>query len=52
MKANSAGTTDTQGAQKRSRRKRTDVADPNQAFVDAFVDALRDILRHERSRAS
>ncbi len=51
LKGNLTGP-DTQGVETRSRRKRTDVADPNQAFANAFVDALRDILRHERRRAS
>ena len=48
----SGAETDNPGIEGRSRRKRNDVADPNQAFANAFVDALRDILRHERRRAS
>ena len=52
MKGNAATQGDKRGIDGRSRRKRNDVADPNQAFANAFVDALRDILRHERRRAS
>jgi hypothetical protein len=52
MKGNAAGPTDNHGIERRSRRKRNDIADPNQAFANAFVDALRDILRHERRRPS
>ena len=36
----------------RSRRKRAGAANSKQAFVHAFVDALRDILREERRRAA
>jgi hypothetical protein len=36
----------------RSRRKRGPAPDPNQAFVQAFADALRDILREERRRVA
>ena len=52
MKGNAVGPGDNQRIDGRSRRKRNDVADPNQAFANAFVDALRDILRHERRLAS
>jgi hypothetical protein len=36
----------------RPRRKRAAVADSNAAFVLAFADALRDILRDERRHAA
>jgi hypothetical protein len=52
MKGNAVGPTDNKAIDGRARRKRNDIADPNQAFANAFVDALRDILRHERRRAS
>jgi hypothetical protein len=51
-KGNTVGPSDTQSADHRSSRKQSDVVDPNQPFVRAFVDALRDILQHERPRAS
>jgi hypothetical protein len=41
-----------QGGEQRSRRKRGHASDSNHAFVRAFADALRDILRHERHRAA
>ncbi len=34
----------------RSRRRRPGPSDRNQAFLLAFADALRDILREERRR--
>jgi hypothetical protein len=39
-----------QGLEPRSRRKRAAAPEPNLAFVQAFADALRDILREERRR--
>lgn len=36
----------------RPRRKRAAIADTNAAFVLAFADALRDILRDERRHAA
>jgi hypothetical protein len=39
-----------QGAEQGSRRKRGGVIDSNPAFVLAFADALRDILREEQRR--
>jgi hypothetical protein len=40
-----------QGIETRT-RKRGEVSDSNQAFLDAFADALRDILREERRPAA
>jgi hypothetical protein len=51
-KGNAAGPSDTQRADHRSRARDGELTDPNHAFVRAFVDALRDILVHERPRAS
>jgi hypothetical protein len=36
----------------RSRGKRDAVSEVNSAFMQAFADALRDILRDERRRAA
>jgi len=36
----------------RSRRKRASISESNAAFVQAFADALRDILRDERRHAA
>jgi hypothetical protein len=41
-----------QGVGTRPRRKRGVVVDANLAFVQAFADALRDILREERRRVA
>jgi hypothetical protein len=35
-----------------SRRRRRSAHETNEAFVDAFVDALRAILHNERPRAA
>jgi len=43
---------DGQGVETRNRRKRGGSADSNQAFLHAFADALRDILREERRAAA
>ncbi len=40
------------GARHRLRGKRKSVADTNRAFLKALADALRDILRDERTRAA
>ena len=39
-------------AERRSRRRRVQRVDSNNAFVRAFADALRDILQDERRRAA
>jgi hypothetical protein len=41
-----------QGIDTRSRRKRPTTHERNLAFVQAFADALRDILREERRRVA
>jgi hypothetical protein len=41
-----------QGVATRTRRKRIVAVDANLAFVQAFADALRDILREERRRVA
>jgi hypothetical protein len=41
-----------QGIETRSRRKRAVAPERNLAFVQAFADALRDILREERRRVA
>ena len=40
------------GIETRSRRKRAVAAERNLSFVQAFADALRDILREERRRVA
>ena len=40
------------GLDTRTRRGRRAPTDPNEAFLRAFADALRDILREERRRAA
>jgi hypothetical protein len=42
----------THGIETRPRRKRTVTREGNLAFVQAFADALRDILREERRRVA
>jgi hypothetical protein len=41
-----------QGIDTRPRRKRAVAPERNLAFVQAFADALRDILREERRRVA
>jgi hypothetical protein len=52
VKGPAVGSSETQGAEHRSRRKRGNGGEPPPAFVRAFVDALRDILQDERRRAA
>jgi stalled ribosome alternative rescue factor ArfA len=40
------------GVETRAHAKRSGPADSNQAFLHAFADALRDILREERRAAA
>jgi hypothetical protein len=50
MKSSGGQSLAVQGAEQGSRRKRGGPSDSNPAFVLAFADALRDILREEQRR--
>jgi hypothetical protein len=51
-KGSDARSSNMRTAEQRSRRKRGQRVDSNNAFVLAFADALRDILQDERRRAA